>query len=155
MRKNLCCLLLCLCCAAWAISAGAESAIDLDLTAISDYVAYERLYEIVSHPEEYDGQIVRLKGWFDYFEGKTVRIKSILGDENGSFAICRIPDATRPGACCGAQELELEIETGSMPENALDWGEDIVVTGRVSTREKDGKCYLYLADARLERLFGE
>ena len=156
MKKGCCWLLaLWLCCTAPLACALQENPVDLDLSIINDFVAYDQIYQVISNPQQYEGQIIRLRATLDSYQGKNIKIKSIFG-ESGSgseYFVCTIQDAYATGACCGARILELEIEALTIPEEALAWGEDVIVTGRVSITESGGKTILYLSEATLERVY--
>lgn len=124
--------------------AGAEAgnpaeppAIDLDMSGMSGTVVYAQVYNLVSDPDPWLGKVIRMAGYYSFFND----------DKQGIvYHACVIPDAT---ACC-AQGIEF-IRAGEhqWPDDYPKEGSDITVTGRLEIYEENGYCYLHLVDAEV------
>ncbi len=112
--------------------------IDVDLTSMGSEMVYATVYDVVSHPENYMGQVVRARGPFAHSRDETL-------DADYYFVV--IQDAT---ACC-AQGLEFVWGNGSKsyPEGYPQDGEDIVVTGELETYEERSSTYVHIANANV------
>ncbi len=109
--------------------------IDLDLSVLSGTVVYAQVYNMMYEPKTWLGKIIRMAGYYNYFDDT----------EHGIvYHACIVPDAT---ACC-AQGIEF-VWYGEhrWPEDYPEIGTDIVVTGRLEIYEEDGRKYLHLTDS--------
>lgn len=115
-----------------------ERAIDIDLANASDTVVYAQLVNMMVSPQEYLGKIVRLTGWFEYFEDPI---------QDAVYFSAMIPDAT---ACC-MQGMEF-VWAGEhdWPLDYPEAGTEITVCGRFELYEEDGYEYMHLTDAELD-----
>ena len=111
--------------------------VDLDLSGLSGTVVYAQVFNMTMDPDAYIGKVIRLSGWYSVYED----------EERGVvYHACVIPDAT---ACC-AQGIEFLWRGEHLwPDDYPEPGEDIMVTGRLTTYEEDGYQYLLLTDASL------
>ena len=116
----------------------AERPVDLDLSALSGTVVYSQVYDMMTEPENYLGQRVKVKGNFSYFQDS--------GTLNEYFAVV-IADAT---ACC-AQGMEF-VWAGehSYPRDYPPEDSEITVVGTFSTYDEDGYTYIQLADSDVQ-----
>ncbi len=113
------------------------TAVDLDLSGMSGTFVYAQVYNMVSDYTSYLGKVIRMRGYYSFFEDT---------ERNVVYHACVIPDAT---ACC-AQGIEF-IWAGehAWPDEYPEEGTDITVTGRLAVYEEDGYMYLHLVDAEL------
>lgn len=112
-----------------------QQAVDLDLTKLSGTVVYSQVYDMVSAPENYMGQRVKLDGNFSYYK-----------DENTQqeYFAAIISDAT---ACC-AQGIEFVWKGNhAYPKDYPPLDTDITVTGTFDTYYEGEYMYVQLVDA--------
>ena len=105
-----------------------------DLTFMSGTALYSMVLNMVSDPVHYDGQTVRVRGYFA--EGKDADGNTVYG--------CVIPDAT---ACC-QQGFLLNLTDTEYPESG-QWFE---VEGTFRYRLKEFSTDIILDDARIIRV---
>lgn len=119
-------------------SSSAAGGVDLDLTVMSSTMVYSEVYNITVAPEEYIGNIVRMKGEF----------ATQVDPESGKrYFACIIKDAT---ACC-AQGIEfVPSENYSYPEDFPEDGAEVTVTGEFRTYDENRRTYCHLIDAVFE-----
>ena len=144
MKKTVRAFILCLmaavlaCCPALS---GAEEAepvwVDLDLSILSGTVVYAQVYNMMYDPDQYLGKIIRIAGYYNYFDDQAHGVV---------YHACVVPDAT---ACC-AQGIEF-VRAGehAWPEDYPQIGDEILVTGRLEMYEDQGTKYLHLVDAEM------
>lgn len=112
-------------------------AVDLDLSLLSGTVVYAQVYNMMYDPDAYLGKIIRMAGYYNYFDDTAHGVV---------YHACVVPDAT---ACC-AQGIEfIWYGDHQWPEDYPEIGTDIVVTGRLEIYEEDGRQYLHLVDSEL------
>ena len=137
----LCILFLCAGCAQETEKPAAESAaaepvtVDLDLTVLSSTVVYAQVYNLMYDPSPYLGKILRISGWYSvYVDPQTGMV----------YHACVIPDAT---ACC-TQGLEF-VWGGDhpYPDDYMEEGTTVTVTGRLEMYAENGANYLHLVDS--------
>ena len=111
--------------------------VDLDLSKMSSTVVYSQVYNMMVEPDLYLGKVIRIAGYHSPYEDT---------ERGVVYHACVIPDAA---ACC-AQGIEF-IRSGeySWPDEYPAEGEDIVVTGRLTSYLEDGITCLTLADAEM------
>ena len=111
--------------------------VDLELSRMSSTVVYSQVYNMMVEPDLYLGKVIRIAGYYSPYEDT---------ERGVVYHACVIPDAT---ACC-AQGIEF-IRSGEYrwPDEYPAEGEDIVVTGRLTSYLEDGITYLTLADAEM------
>ena len=118
-----------------AVTDGANAAaVDLDLTQLSSTMVYSEVYNIMTDPEDYVGQTIRMEGQClsAYYEPTKTTYYSIV-----------IQDAT---ACC-AQGIEYVLSDGqSYPAD----GGNATVTGRFESYDEEGTVWYHLVDANIE-----
>lgn len=114
-----------------------ESDVDMDLTKMGSTVIYARVLNMLTHPENYIGMSVRMKGTFSVYTDEETK-------EN--YFACFINDAS---ACC-AQGIEF-VRKGeyAYPEDYPAEGEFIEVEGIVEIYEENGYKYVHLVDSDL------
>ena len=121
--------------AAPAGTAAPAQKVDLDLSKLSGTVVYSQVYDMMVDPDAYLGQVVRVKGSFNYFKD---------ADTQQEYFAVVIADAT---ACC-AQGMEFVWKGDhAFPGDYPDLDSEITVTGTFSTYEEGGFQYIQLADA--------
>ena len=116
----------------------AQGDVDIDLTVMSSNMVYSQVYDMISNPDDYIGQTVRMDGLF-----------TLLGDEvtGAIYYGCIVQDAT---ACC-ASGIEF-VPAGDLkyPDDFPEEGAEITVTGTFSTYYEDGELYCTLKDSLIE-----
>lgn len=111
---------------------------DVDLTTLDSNMVYAQVYDMVFGETDYDGNLVRAKGTFDYYQD------SETGKEY--FAVL-ISDAT---ACC-AQGIEFVLAGAhKYPDDYPELGSEIVIHGTFNTYEDETGAYVQLKDAVIE-----
>ena len=117
----------------------AQGDVDIDLTIMSSNMVYSQVYAMISNPDDYIGQTVRMNGLF-----------TLLGDEvtGAIYYGCIVQDAT---ACC-ASGIEF-VPAGDLkyPDDFPEEGEEITVTGTFSTYYEDEELYCTLKDSLIEK----
>ncbi|MBQ8973186.1 MAG: hypothetical protein IJ074_08930 [Clostridia bacterium] len=114
-----------------------EAPIDLDLSALSGTVVYSQVYAMMESPDEYEGQRVRMRGDFSYYQDP---------DSKREYFAAIIADAT---ACC-AQGIEFVWSgTHTFPQDYPPLGTDITVTGTFCIYMENGYRYIQLNNAEL------
>jgi len=145
MRKLIAVWLLILCIGTALTGAASceEPAVDLDLSVLSGTVVYAQIYNMMCDPGSYLGKVIRMAGYYNYFDDT----------EHGIvYHACIVPDAT---ACC-AQGIEF-IWAGEhrWPEDYPEAGTGVTVTGRLEIYEEGGRQYLHLVDSEVNWETGE
>lgn len=117
---------------------GEERPVDLDMTALSDTVAFSLVYDMLDYPENYMGQKIRVKGGFSYYQDP---------DTMQEYFAATVSDAT---ACC-AEGIEF-VWSGehSYPQDYPPLYTEITVTGIFSTYYEEDRMYIQLQDAQVE-----
>ena len=132
----LCVLFLCAGCArASELPAAEPVTVDLDLSVLSGTVVYAQVYNLMYDPTPYLGKILRIRGWYSaLIDTQTDMI----------YHACVIPDAT---ACC-TQGIEF-VWGGdhTYPDDYMEEGTTLTVTGRLEMYAENGVNYLHLVDA--------
>ena len=114
-----------------------EQVIDVDLSGLSDVVAYAQIYDMNLSPENYVGKIVRVTGWFDYFEDMTL---------DRVYQSVQISDST---GCCSMGVEFVWAGDHLWPVDYPDFGTEITVCGRFEIYQEDDYDYIHLMDAEL------
>ncbi len=109
--------------------------IDVDLTKLSSTMVYSEVYNMMQHPRDYEGKMIKMKGTFSPYE-----------TEARNYYSCMIADAT---ACCqsGIEFLwagEHQYPNDYPPKNA-----EIVVQGIFEIYFEGDQMYVQLKDAAL------
>lgn len=112
-----------------------EAPLDLDLTKLSGTVAYSQVYDMLSRPDAYMGQRIRMNGSFSYYRDENTKQE---------YFATIIADAT---ACC-AQGIEF-VWKGEhrYPADYPPLDTDITVTGTFDTYYEGDNMYVQLVDA--------
>ncbi|SEH42451.1 hypothetical protein SAMN02910265_00605 [Ruminococcus flavefaciens] len=124
-------------------SAKSEAAVavngyDVDLTELNSQMVYAQVYDMVSNPDNYMGQKIRVKGPFSYFKD----------DQTGNeyFAVL-ISDAT---ACC-SQGIEFVLDgEHKYPDDYPALDSEITVSGTFNYYKEGVNLYCQLLDAKIE-----
>ena len=124
-------------------SSKAEAAVavngyDVDLTELNSQMVYAQVYDMVSNPDNYMGQKIRVKGPFSYFKD----------DQTGNeyFAVL-ISDAT---ACC-SQGIEFVLDGDhKYPDDYPALNSEITVSGTFNYYKEGVNLYCQLLDAKIE-----
>ena len=110
--------------------------IDVDLTTLSSTMVYSEVYNMVTTPDNYVGETVKMKG----------TAASIHDESTGKYYYtCIIQDAT---ACC-SQGIEYVLADAQGPQDYPADGEEITVTGIYDTYEEADMVFCTLRDAKL------
>ncbi len=119
--------------------AAADDKIDVDLTAMSSTMIYSKVFNMVTTPSDYKGQMVRMRWNF-----------STVEDEGERYYACIIADAT---ACC-SQGIEFELSDKSLkyPKDYPKADEEITVKGEFDYYKRDVYTYCVLRNAELEAI---
>lgn len=112
--------------------------VQLNLAGMSGTVVYSMVYNIMSDPPRYIGQIIRLSGYYSAWQDPNTGMV---------YHSCVIPDAT---ACC-AQGMEF-VWSGDhvYPDDYPEFGTEMIVTGRLESYMEGDYMYLHLMDAQVE-----
>ena len=95
--------------------------VDVDLSVMSGTVVYSAVYDMLNNPDQYRGQMIKMKGQFMVYDYE---------DTGNYYFTCLIQDAT---ACC-QQGLEFTYkEEYKYPADFPEPGEDITVCGIFDT----------------------
>lgn len=119
-------------------SAGSGKKVDIDLARMSGTMVYAQVYQMVTHPEEYMGKHIKMKGIFSTY----------VDDMSGQrFYGCVIMDAL---ACC-SQGLAFELsKPRKYPEGYPAEGETITIEGDFDfVEEEDGAAYPMIRKAEM------
>lgn len=113
----------------------ANRPVDLDLSVISGTVVYSQVYDMMSEPEAYIGQKIKMKGNFGYYQDP---------DTKQEYFAAVIADAT---ACC-AQGIEFVWKGEHVyPRDYPPLDTEITVTGTFGTYFEGDAEYIQLTDA--------
>lgn len=109
--------------------------IDLDLTTMSSTVVYSTVYNMLSDPNAFDGQVIKITG-------QVVQVPDPT--DMHIYCACIIADAT---ACCqsGIEFVPSNVDLSKLPAN----GSEITVTGIFSQYKIGDAIYVTLKDARI------
>ncbi|MBO4484947.1 MAG: hypothetical protein J5738_06125 [Lachnospiraceae bacterium] len=111
--------------------------IDVDLTVLSSTLVYAEVYHMVTAPQDYVGQTVKMQGTFAYYYDQEI---------DCYYSACIIQDAT---ACC-SQGIEFVLtDEFIFPDDYPEPGTDICVIGEFSTYTEHGTVYCTLKNAKL------
>lgn len=118
-----------------AAPAATEAPLDLDLTKLSGTVVYSQVYDMMSRPDSYMGQRIKINGSFSYYQDP---------DTKQEYFAAIIADAT---ACC-AQGIEFVWKgEHAYPADYPPLDTDITVTGTFDTYYEGEAMYVQLVDA--------
>lgn len=112
----------------------AEEAPDLDLSACSRGVIYAQMMQVANAPSEYEGQLIRLKGQFNYSEKQQVG-RIIVVDVSG---------------CCETSLDFYPAGTLNYPEDYPPLYSQILLTGRLTVDAENPERPCYFTDAVVE-----
>ncbi len=105
--------------------------IDIDLTVLSSTLVASQVYDMLSYPEAYEGDLVKMAGQFTYFLDETT---------NKKYYSCLIKDAE--DCCQTGIEFRWQAfdDTGELPVDLAN----IEVIGIFTTYEENGFEYVTL-----------
>lgn len=113
--------------------------VELDLTKLSGDFVYAEVNNMMTTPEKYDGKIVKIKGYFNFYRD------DLTGK---SYTSCIIQDAQ---ACCKQGiEFILQGETKTYPYDFPRIGQDLTVTGKFKVYKEGEQLYCHLVNAIAE-----
>lgn len=110
--------------------------IDVDLTKLSSTMVYSEVYQMVWHPEEYVGKVIKMNGQVSIFDSP---------DMNRTYYTCVIADAT---ACC-QQGIEFRLIGDKRLPDSYKEGDEVMVVGEFNTYKEGEKTYCELVNAKL------
>ena len=101
-------------------------------------MVYSQVYDMMTQPESYMGQKIKMRGSFSYYQDP---------DTKQEYFVAIIADST---ACC-AQGIEF-VWAGehSYPRDYPPLDTEITVTGTFSTYYEGDNMYVQLVDAQVE-----
>lgn len=135
MRKIMLFVLLCLS-LLLVMGALAEAAVDVDLTDLDTVDAIDALYALADAPEDNQGRVVRLTGFFSYFKWDNEEIFLLISD----------------GASCCASQIEfVPAESPDDLEQLTLSDEPITLQGVLDIYDNDGYDDIRLIEAQVER----
>ena len=114
-----------------------EEGVEVDLTVLSSGAVYSIVYDMMMHPDNYVGKVVKMRGLFDtaYDEANGIR-----------YYACVIQDATQ---CC-AQGIEFELENpGTYPDDFPQVGQECTVIGVFDTYMEGEYMYATLRKSKM------
>ena len=76
-------------CSVFPGTGGAETAVDVDLSACNRGITYAQMIQVCNAPEEYDGKTFHLKGKFNYAE--TLGLAKIIFSDNSGCCELAMP----------------------------------------------------------------
>ncbi len=118
-----------------AATAVPEPVYDVDLTKLSSTMVYSEVYAMMSDPDAYMGQSVRMNGTFSVYHDETT---------DKYYFACVIADAT---ACC-SQGIEFVLSGDyRYPQDYPELGSEITVAGTFGTYYEGEYMYCQLSDA--------
>ena len=110
--------------------------VDVDLTVMNSTMVYSEVQNMMQHPDDYLGKVVKMKGPF-----------SVTEIEDKRYYACIIKDAT---ACCSAG-IEFEwAGDHAYPDDYPEKDQEITVTGTFNTYMEGKNKYLQLKDSQVE-----
>ncbi len=115
-----------------------ELVVDLDLSKLSGTVVYAEVYNIMTEPEKYVGEIIKIKGNFQIFQDNTL---------NKIYYSCVIPDAT---ACCQQGIEFVPAKQMRYPQDFPELETEITVTGKFTPYTENGVTYYTLKNSTIE-----
>lgn len=116
------------------VSSISENSVDVDLTVLSSTMVYSEVYNVLTNPDTYRGQTVKMSGLFTSYHD------DITDDD---YFACLIPDAT---ACC-SQGIEFQTtDDYSYPDDFPKDGTEITIIGIFDTCKKGMFEYAVLRD---------
>lgn len=110
--------------------------VDVDLTSMSSTMVYSEVQNMMKHPDEYTGKVVKMKGPFNVTE-----------IEDKRYYACIIKDAT---ACCSTG-IEFEwAGDHTYPDDYPKKDQEITVTGTFNVYTEGKGKYMQLKDSQVE-----
>ena len=110
-----------------------DSRFDIDLTSMNGTMVYAAVSDMVTNPEKYKGQTVKVQGVFKVFPG-----------DGRDYYACLVSDAL---ACC-QQGIEFILKDGAVyPDDYPPVDTVVTVGGSFDAYEENGYTYCQLLDA--------
>lgn len=113
-----------------------ETKADIDLSVMSDTLAYSEIYLIQSDVDSYIGKTIRLTGFYDVMEA-----------EERNYYVCAVMDSTQ---CCSLGFEFLWAGDHAYPGDYPSVGDIITVTGVFDVYYEGEYQYCQLIDAEVE-----
>ncbi len=134
MKRFVKCVLSIIVCALILGTGCAETVIDHDLMDFNRSITYAQMIQVLSAPQDYDGQVFRLKGRFNYAESRGLA-RIIFSDNSG---------------CCEVAMVFVPALELNYPDDYPPLYGEIMITARltVDPDSPDGACRL--TDAVIE-----
>ncbi len=112
----------------------AEQTIDMDLSTCNRGITYVQMIQVCRSPEDYDGQLFRVKGKFNYSQTNDLA-RIIFSDNTGCCEIALVFQSAQP----------LRFPDDYPPL----WG-DIMITARLTVDRTDSELPCHFTDAVIE-----
>ena len=103
-----------------------KAAVDIDLTDLTETVAYAQAVQMTEQPQGFDGKSVRVQGVFNTF---------FDADTEEPFFVCAVPDST---GCCMASFEIVPDGAYAYPEDYPDEFSLVTVVGDFRTFDDGG-----------------
>ena len=110
--------------------------IDVDLTTLSSTMVYSEVYNMLTEPNKYIGQVVKMNGQYVQYSNQ---------DNSLFYPAILIADAT---ACC-TQGIEFVLEGNPGNDAYPEIDSEATVVGVFNTYYEDGLLYCHLEKAKL------
>ncbi len=108
--------------------------IDIDISSMSGTVAYSQVFDMINHPSNYEGKIVKMQGLFSVFYSSETK---------QYYPAVKIPDAT---ACC-EQGIEFVLYGNpSYPSGYPETNKEITVVGKFEIYYEGATRYCHLVN---------
>lgn len=108
--------------------------VDVDLASMSGTVAYSQVFDMINHPSNYEGKIVKMQGLFSVFYSSETK---------QYYPAVKIPDAT---ACC-EQGIEFVLYGNpSYPSGYPETNKEITVVGKFEIYYEGATRYCHLVN---------
>ena len=117
--------------------AAESSTAEIDLTSMSSTMVYSYVFNMVTTPDDFIGQRVKIRGTYD---------EQFWDQTNLTYHYIVIADAT---ACC-AQGMEFVLTDPNAAYPQV--GEEFEISGIFGTYEEEGNLYIQIAADNLEKV---
>lgn len=134
--KRFVCVILLFCFLSLCACDAVETKADIDLSVMSDTLAYSEIYLIQSDVDSYIGKTIRLTGFYDVMEA-----------EERNYYACSVMDSTQ---CCSLGFVFLWAGDHAYPDDYPSVGDIITVTGVFDVYYEGEYQYCQLIDAEVE-----
>lgn len=110
--------------------------VDVDLTVMNSTMVYSEVQNMMQHPDDYMGKIVKMKGPFNVTE-----------TEDNRYYACIIKDAA---ACCSTGIEFVWTGDHTYPDDYPEVDQEVTVTGAFNVYTEGTGKYLQLKDSQVE-----